>query len=91
MSPKNPNKVPTGTQNNHEGSPRSPKGVKGIQKGGTKQTKVSPKPPFEPQGIPTRFQREPKMVTRGTQGTQREHRGSKAPQGKIRPLTEGPR
>ena len=46
-----------------------------MKKGGTRRTKVPPKPPFEPQGTPTRSQREPKMVTRGT----KEPKGS--PQG----------
>ena len=54
-----------------KGVPRMSTGVKGMKKGGTKPTKVPTKPPFELQGTPTRFQREPKMVTRGTQGHQR--------------------
>ncbi len=82
LSPKVPQQSPKGGPRWSQREPKdhkgSPQGVKGMKKGGTRRTKVPPKPPFEPQGTPTRSQREPKMVKdpkgspQGVKGTPRE-------------------
>ena len=79
LSSKAPQQSPKGGPRWSQREPKdpkgSPKGVKGIKKGGTKQTKVPPKPPFEPQGT----QQGPKGNPKWSQGEPKDPKGS--PQG----------